>query len=86
MRREIRSQGRLCHLTSERVEMAKKHLLIVANTPSDHARELTEAVIRGASNPDIEGVEVRFQNPLAATRSEEGRVGEEGRTRGAPCH
>jgi len=47
--------------------MAEKHLLIIANTPSDNARELTEAVVRGASNRDIEGVEVRFQNPLAAT-------------------
>ena len=43
---------------------SNKHLLIVAHAPSSNARELTDAVLRGASHPDIEGVEVRAKNPF----------------------
>ena len=45
----------------------KKHLLIVAHAPSSNTRTLTEAVIRGACHPDIEGVKVRWIPPLEAT-------------------
>ena len=43
-----------------------KHLLIVSHTPSVNTRLLTEAVVRGAEHPDIEGVEVRLIAPLQA--------------------
>jgi NAD(P)H-dependent FMN reductase len=46
--------------------MARKHLLIVANTPSENTRILRDAVVRGARSPDIEDVEVRAVNPLEA--------------------
>jgi multimeric flavodoxin WrbA len=46
--------------------MARKHLLIVANTPSENTRILRDAVVRGAQSPDIEDVEVRAVNPLEA--------------------
>jgi multimeric flavodoxin WrbA len=35
-----------------------KTLLIVHHTPSPHCQEMFEAVVAGASDPDIEGVEV----------------------------
>lgn len=35
-----------------------KTLLIVHHTPSPHMQEMFEAVVAGASDPDIEGVEV----------------------------
>ena len=43
---------------------SKKHLLLVAHAPSGNVRELYDAVLRGASNSDIEGVEVRPKNPF----------------------
>jgi hypothetical protein len=46
--------------------MARKHLLIVANTPSENTRVLRDAVVRGAQSPGIEDVEVRAVNPLEA--------------------
>jgi len=35
-----------------------KRLLIVHHTPSPHCQEIFEAVLAGATDPDIEGVEV----------------------------
>src|SRR5258708_10265278 len=35
-----------------------KRLLIVYHTPSPHCQEMFEAVVAGATGPDIEGVEV----------------------------
>jgi multimeric flavodoxin WrbA len=35
-----------------------KTLLVVHHTPSPHCQELFEAVVAGATDPDIEGVEV----------------------------
>ncbi|UEM02475.1 flavodoxin family protein [Skermanella rosea] len=46
--------------------MIGKHLLIVANTPSENTRLLRDAVIRGARSPDVEDVEVRALEPLRA--------------------
>ncbi|UEM19159.1 flavodoxin family protein [Skermanella mucosa] len=46
--------------------MVGKHLLIVANTPSENTRVLRDAVVRGARSPDIEDVEVRILEPLRA--------------------
>src|SRR3954453_21018938 len=46
--------------------MAGKHLLIVANTPSENTRVLRDAVVRGAQSPDIEDVAVRALDPLKA--------------------
>ncbi len=46
--------------------MANKQLLIVAHCPSPNTRRLAEAVIRGASHPEIAGVDVRHVPPLEA--------------------
>ena len=35
-----------------------KRLLVVHHTPSPHCQEMFEAVVAGATDPDIEGVEV----------------------------
>ena len=35
-----------------------KRLLVVHHTPSPHTQEMFEAVVSGATDPDIEGVEV----------------------------
>lgn len=42
----------------------KKHLLLVAHAPSVNSRELSDAVLRGATCPEIEGVEVQRKNPF----------------------
>jgi multimeric flavodoxin WrbA len=39
-------------------------LLIISHTPSDNTRTMTEAVVRGASSKDIEGIELRVMLPL----------------------
>lgn len=44
-----------------------KTLLIVHHTPSPHCQEMLEAVIAGASDPEIEGVEVVRRPALALT-------------------
>ena len=44
-----------------------KTLLIVHHTPSPATRELLEAVLAGANDPDIEGVDVVARPALAAT-------------------
>lgn len=46
--------------------MPDKQLLIVANTPSANTRVLLEAVKRGASHPDVTGVQVTASTPLDA--------------------
>lgn len=43
-----------------------RHLLIVSHCPSPNTRALTDAVVRGAQNEDISGVDVRFLAPLDA--------------------
>jgi multimeric flavodoxin WrbA len=45
-------------------------LLIVHHTPSPACRELLDEVRRGASDPEITGVEVRARAALAATASD----------------
>jgi hypothetical protein len=45
---------------------AKKNLLIVAHIPSDNTRRLRDAVIAGASSPDISDVELRALVPFEA--------------------
>ncbi|MGM0785919.1 MAG: flavodoxin family protein [Pseudomonadota bacterium] len=42
----------------------KKKLLIIAHTPSDNTKKMFEAVINGASDPEIENVEVQSLTPL----------------------
>jgi NAD(P)H-dependent FMN reductase len=44
-----------------------KTLLIVHHTPSPATREILEAVLSGANDPDIDGVEVLARPALAAT-------------------
>ena len=43
-----------------------KHLLIVAHVPSDNTRRLRDAVVKGANNPDISGIELRVLIPFDA--------------------
>ena len=44
----------------------EKQLLVVAHVPSANTLRLAEAVLRGARNPEIEGVAVRHLPPLDA--------------------
>jgi multimeric flavodoxin WrbA len=44
-----------------------KTLLVVHHTPSPTTRELLEAVLAGARDPEIEGVDVEVRPALAAT-------------------
>ena len=44
-----------------------KTLLVVHHTPSPSTRELLEAVLAGANDPEIDGVEVVSRPALAAT-------------------
>lgn len=44
-----------------------KTLLIIHHTPSPATRELLEAVLSGANDPDIDGVSVVTRPALAAT-------------------
>ena len=41
-----------------------KRLLIVAHAPSPNTRRLLDAVIEGARDPDIEGIEVEARSPF----------------------
>jgi len=43
-----------------------KRLLIVANAPSSNTRTLAEAVLAGARSEEVDGVSVRWLEPLAA--------------------
>ena len=43
-----------------------KHLLIVAHVPSENTRRLRDAVVKGATGPDISGVELRTLIPFDA--------------------
>ena len=45
---------------------SKKRLLIVAHAPSENTARLRDAVVAGARNPDIEGVEVVALKPFDA--------------------
>ena len=47
-----------------------KTLLVVSHTPSSNTRELTRAVVEGASHADITGIEVRLTQPLDAGAGE----------------
>ncbi len=46
--------------------MSEKQLLVVAHVPSANTLRLAEAVLRGARNPEIDGVAVRHVPPLEA--------------------
>ena len=46
--------------------MEIKRLLVVAHTPSVNTRALLDAVLTGASSPDINGVDVVHIPPLEA--------------------
>jgi hypothetical protein len=43
-----------------------RRLLIVAHSPSENTKRLSDAVLRGAQSPDIEGVEAKLLPPLQA--------------------
>jgi len=46
--------------------MPARNLLVVAHAPSENARKLVEAVVHGASAPEIEAVELRFRGAFDA--------------------
>jgi multimeric flavodoxin WrbA len=50
--------------------MPKKQLLVVAHAPSANTLRLVEAVLRGARDPEIDGVTVRHVPPLEAGPAE----------------
>jgi hypothetical protein len=43
-----------------------KRLLVIAHAPSENTQSLTNAVIRGAQHPEVNGVDVRWIPPLEA--------------------
>ncbi len=45
---------------------ARRRLLVVAHAPSANTRLLRDAVLRGASHPDIAGIDVTAKPPLEA--------------------
>ncbi|GED98193.1 flavodoxin family protein [Gordonia crocea] len=47
-----------------------KRLLIVHHTPSPHCQEMFEAVVAGATDPDIEGVEVVRRAALSVSSTD----------------
>jgi multimeric flavodoxin WrbA len=47
-----------------------KTLLIIHHTPSPHMQEMFEAVISGATDPEIEGVEVVRRPALAVAMTD----------------
>ncbi len=54
------------HWSTIDCSMTAKHLLIVAHAPSPNTEAMRDAVLRGARDEDIDGVEVRAVAPLAA--------------------
>ncbi|AKX47165.1 flavodoxin [Thiopseudomonas alkaliphila] len=41
-----------------------KHLLIIAHAPSANTQQLRDAVVKGATHPDIENIQVKVLAPL----------------------
>lgn len=50
--------------------MDSKHLLIVFHSQSGSTTRMAEAVIRGARNPDVQGIDVRAKAALEADSSD----------------
>jgi hypothetical protein len=46
------------------VNATQRRLLIVAHAPSENTRRLREAVVRGATSPEISGIDVTMLPPL----------------------
>ena len=44
--------------------MDRKKLLIIAHAPSENTKKMADAVVKGATNPEIEDVEVVCKAPL----------------------
>jgi multimeric flavodoxin WrbA len=61
-----------------------KTLLIVHHTPSPHTHEMFEAVVSGATDPDIEGVEVLRRPALTVSPAE--MLGADGYLLGTPAN
>ncbi len=59
-------------------------LLIIHHTPSPHTQEMFEAVLAGATDPEIEGVEVVRRAALAVTPSD--ALGADGFLLGTPAN
>jgi len=43
---------------------SKKRLVFIAHAPSDNTKRMAEAVIKGATNPEIINVDMRYLSPL----------------------
>ena len=50
--------------------MSRKHLLVVYHSQSGSTSRMAEAVIRGATSPDVSGVEVRVKSALDAVSAD----------------
>jgi len=61
-----------------------KTLLIVHHTPSPHTHEMFEAVVSGATDPEIEGVEVLRRPALTVSPAE--MLGADGYLLGTPAN
>ena len=61
-----------------------KALLIIHHTPSPHCQEMFEAVLAGATDPEIEGVEI-IRRP-ALTCSAADMLAADGYLLGRPAH
>jgi hypothetical protein len=55
-----------CRATPEASPAMTKRLLIVAHVPSPNTAALRDAAVRGASSPDLSGVEVVSKTPFEA--------------------
>ncbi len=43
---------------------SKKQLLLIAHAPSSNTNKMVAAVIKGASNPEVDNVDVRYLSPF----------------------
>ena len=59
-------------------------LLIIHHTPSPHCQEMLEAVVAGATDPEIEGVEVLRRPALTVAPAE--MLDADGYVLGTPAH
>tara|TARA_R110001599_G_scaffold17449_6_gene69636 strand:- start:983 stop:1453 length:471 start_codon:yes stop_codon:yes gene_type:complete len=48
----------------------KKQLLLIAYAPSPNTEKMVEALLKGANNPEISGIEIRYCPPLEVQPSD----------------
>jgi len=42
----------------------KKQLVLIAHAPSSNTKKMVEAIIKGASNPEVDNVDIRYISPF----------------------